>query len=74
MDAGKDQKNKIDILEAMQYTVSVWRQVTHQTLEYCFRKAVYRRGQPSDVSDVAMRNEDDEDAFRDWQKFSSMDN
>jgi hypothetical protein len=73
-DAGKDQKNKADGLEAMHYTVSPWRQVTQQTLEYCLRKAGYGRGQPLDVSDVAMRNEDDDDAFRDWQKFSGMDN
>jgi hypothetical protein len=74
MGASKDQENKIDVLEAMHYTVSAWRQVTQHTLEYCFRKAGYGRGQPSDVSDVAMRNEDDDDAFRDWQKFSGMDN
>jgi hypothetical protein len=40
MDTGKDQKNKIDVLEAMHYTASAWWQVTQQTLEHCFRKAV----------------------------------
>jgi hypothetical protein len=65
MDASKDRKNKIDVLEAMHYTVWAWQQVTQQTLKYCFRKAGYARGQPSDVSDVAMRNEDDNDAFCD---------
>jgi hypothetical protein len=74
MDAGKDQKKKIDVLDAMHYTVSAWRQVTQQTLEYCFQKAGYRHGQPSDVSDFAMRNDDDDDAFYAWQKFSGMDN
>jgi hypothetical protein len=74
MDAGKDQKKKIDVLEAMYYTVSAWWQVTQQTLEYCFRKAGYGLGQHSDVSDIAMRNEDDDDAFHVWQKFSGMDN
>jgi hypothetical protein len=38
--------------------VSLAARVTHQTLEYCFRKAVYGHGEPSDVSDIAMRNED----------------
>jgi hypothetical protein len=64
MDASKDQQNEIDILEARHYTVSAWLQVTHQILEYCFRKSVYGHGQPSDVSDIAMWNEDDNDAFR----------
>jgi hypothetical protein len=38
-------------------------------------QASYRRGQPSGVSDVAMRNGDDDDAFHyDWQTFSGMNN
>jgi hypothetical protein len=74
MDASKDQKNKINILEAMHYTESAWQQVTQHTVKYCFRKAGCGRGQPSDVSDVAMRNEADDDAFHDQQKFSGMDN
>jgi hypothetical protein len=49
--------------------------VTQQTIEYCFRKAGYGRGQPSGVSDIATRNEDDNDAFlHGWQKFTGMDN
>jgi hypothetical protein len=39
-----------------------------------FLKSSYGLGQPTDVSDVAMRNEDDDNAFHDWQKFSGMDN
>jgi hypothetical protein len=74
MDAGKDQKKKIDVLDAMHYTASTWQHVMQQTLEYCFRKAGYGHGQPSDLSDTAMRNEDDDDAFCEWQKFSGMDN
>jgi hypothetical protein len=74
MDTGRDQKKKIDVLEAMHATVPAWQQVTQQTLEYCLRKAGCWRGQPSDVSDVAMRNEDEDDAFHDWQKFSGMGN
>jgi hypothetical protein len=75
MDASKDQKKKVDVLEAMHYTVSAWQQVMQQTIKYCFKKTGYRRGQPSDVNDVAMRNEDDDGAFHhDWQKVSDMDN
>jgi hypothetical protein len=49
--------------------------VKQHTIEYCFRKAGYGRGQFSGVSDVLMRNEDDDDAFQhDWQKFSGTDN
>jgi hypothetical protein len=45
-----------------------------QAIEYCFQKADHGRGQLSGVSDVVMRNEDDNDAFQhDWQKFSVMD-
>jgi hypothetical protein len=46
-----------------------------QTVKYCFRKAGYRRGQLSGVTDIVMRNKDDDDAFQhEWQKFSGMDN
>jgi hypothetical protein len=45
-----------------------------QTIEYCFLNAGYRCGQLSAVSDVVMRNEDDDDAFHhNWQKFSGLD-
>jgi hypothetical protein len=74
MDASKDQKKKTDVLKAMYYTVSAWQQVTQQTLEYHFWKTDCGRGHPSDISDVAMRNEDYDDAFHDWQKFSGTDN
>jgi hypothetical protein len=48
--------------------------VKQQTSEYCSRKAGYGRGQLSGISDVLIRNEDD-DAFQyDWQKSSGMDN
>jgi hypothetical protein len=74
MDTGKDQKKKINIIEALHYTVSAWRQVMQQTLEYYFRKAGYGCVQPSDVSDITMKIEDDDDAFHASQKFSGMDN
>jgi hypothetical protein len=73
MDACKDQR-KINVLEAMHYSVSAWWQVMQQTIENYFRKAGYRRGQPSHVSDVAMRNKDDDAFHHDWQKFSGMGN
>jgi hypothetical protein len=48
--------------------------VTQQTMEYCFRKAGYGRGQLSGVSDVVMRNEDDDAFQHESLKFSGMDN
>ena len=74
-DASKVQKKKIDVLEDMHYTVEAWRQVMQQIIKNCFCKAGYGHGQPSDVRDVTMRNEDNSNAFHhDWQKFSGMDN
>jgi hypothetical protein len=56
------------------YQTAAFRVKLH-TIEYCFRKAGYGHGQLSGVSDVVMRNEDDDDAFQhDWQKFTGMDN
>jgi hypothetical protein len=45
MDAGKDTKKKINVLEALHYTVAAFQQVTQQTIENCFRKAgtIFRR-------------------------------
>jgi hypothetical protein len=67
MNASKDQKEKkIDILEGLHYTMAAWWQVTQQTIENYIQRADYRHGQPSDVSDVTVRNEDD--AFHhNWQ-------
>jgi hypothetical protein len=44
MDAGKDTKKKIKVLEALHSTVTVLQQVTQQTIENCFRKAGYEQG------------------------------
>jgi hypothetical protein len=41
MDAGKNTKKKINVLEALHYTVAALQQVTQQTIENCFRKAGY---------------------------------
>jgi hypothetical protein len=38
MDAGKDQKSKIDILDAMHYTASPWRQLTSRPSNIVFEK------------------------------------
>jgi hypothetical protein len=71
MDAGKDKKKKINVLEALHYTVAALQQVTQQTIENCFQKADYVQGQSSGASDVVLTNDDD-DFRQDWEKFSSM--
>jgi hypothetical protein len=71
MDAGKDTKKKINVLETLHYTVAALQQVTQQTIENCFQKAGYVQGQCSGDSDVVLTNDDDN--FRqDWEKFSGM--
>jgi hypothetical protein len=59
MDAGKDTKKKINVLEALHYTVAALQQVT-QTIKNCFRKAGYVQGQSSGDSDVILINDDDD--------------
>jgi hypothetical protein len=71
MDAGKDTKKKINVLEALHCTVATLQQVTQQTIENCFRKAGYVQGQSSGDSDVILTNDDD-DIRQDWEKFSGM--
>jgi hypothetical protein len=41
MDAGKGMEKKINMLEALHYTVAALQHVTQQTIENCFRKAGY---------------------------------
>jgi hypothetical protein len=65
MDAGKDTKKKINVLEALHYNVEPLKQVTQQTIENCFWKAGYVQGQSSGDSD-------DTDIRQDWEKFSGM--
>jgi hypothetical protein len=70
MDAGKDTKKKMNMLEALHYTVAALQQITQQTIENCFRKAGYVQGQSSGDSDVVLTNDD---YFRqDWEKFGGM--
>jgi hypothetical protein len=71
MYTGKDTKKKINVLEALHYTVAVLQQVTQQTIENCFRKASYVQGQSSGDCDVVLTNDDD-DFRQDWEKFSGM--
>jgi hypothetical protein len=70
MDAGKDTKKKIRVLEALHYTVAALQQVTQQTIENSFWKAGYVQGQSSGDSDVILTNDDD--FCQDWEKFSGM--
>jgi hypothetical protein len=71
MDAGKDMTKKINVLEALHYTVANLQQVTQQTIKNCFWKAGYVQGQSSGNSDVVLTNDDD-DFHQDWEKFSGM--
>jgi hypothetical protein len=71
MDAGKDMKKKLNVLEALYYTVAALQQDTQQTIENCFQKAGYVQGQSSGDSDVVFTNDDD-DFGQDWEKFSGM--
>jgi hypothetical protein len=71
MDAGKDTKKKINVLETLHYTVAALQQVTQQTVVNCFRKAGYMQGQSSGDCDVVLTNDDD-DFHQDWEKFSGM--
>jgi hypothetical protein len=71
MDAGKDTKKKINVSEALHYTVEALQQVTQQTIENYFRKAGYVQGQSSGDSNVVL-TKDDDDFHQDWEKFSSM--
>jgi hypothetical protein len=71
MDAGKDMKKKINVLEALHYTVAALQQVTQQTIENCFWKAGYVQGQSSGDSDIVLTNDDD-DFRQDWEKFCGM--
>jgi hypothetical protein len=68
MDAGKDTKKKINVLEALHYSMTALQQVTQQTIENCFRKAGYVQGQSSGDSDVVLTN----DFRQDWETFSGM--
>jgi hypothetical protein len=71
MDTGKDTKKKINVLEALHYTVEALQQVAQQTIENCFQKAGYVQGQSSGDSDVILTNDDD-DFRQDWEEFSGM--
>jgi hypothetical protein len=71
MDAGKDTKKKINVLEALHYAVAALQEVTQQTIENCFRKAGYVQRQSSGDSDVILTNDDD-DFCPDWEKFTGM--
>jgi hypothetical protein len=71
MDAGNDIKKKINVLEALHYTVTALQQVTQQTIKNCFWKAGYMQRQSSGDSDVVLTNNDD-NFHEDWEKLSGM--
>jgi hypothetical protein len=61
MDADKDTKKKINMLEALHYTVPTDNQ-------NCLRKASYMQGQSSSDRDIILTK----DFRKDWEKYSGM--
>jgi hypothetical protein len=64
MESGKEVKKKINVLEAMHYIMTVWQQVSQQTIQNCFRKAGHKY--QSDGNKMA--NDDDDDFGQDWEE------
>jgi hypothetical protein len=65
MESGKEVKKKINVLEAMQYIMAAWRQVSQQTIQNCFRKAGHKY--QSDGNENA-KDDDDDDFGKDWEE------
>ena len=63
MESGKEVKKKINVLEAMHYIMAAWRQVSQQTIQNCFCKAVHKY--QSDGNEIA---KDDYDFGQDWEE------
>jgi hypothetical protein len=65
MDSGKDIELKINVLQALHFTVVAWRQVTQSTILNCFRQCGYGRKLYTEADLVS--SIEDEDAFHeDW--------
>jgi hypothetical protein len=76
MDAGKDVDMKIDILQAIHFTVADWRQVSQPTVVNCFCKGGYgceRRAEADSKVTVDEEEDDDDGGFHeDWIRFGAM--
>jgi hypothetical protein len=59
MDSGKDVELKINVLQAIRFTVAVWRQVTQSTILNCFRQCGYGRELNTEADSVTSIEEDD---------------
>ncbi|XP_021920213.1 tigger transposable element-derived protein 6-like [Zootermopsis nevadensis] len=71
LDAGKDVNMKIDVLQAIHFTVAAWRHVSQPTVLNCFHKGGYgcelRTEADSNVS------VDEHDGFHeDWNRFGAV--
>jgi hypothetical protein len=65
MESRKEVKKKINVLEAMHYIMDAWEQITHQTIQNCFRKDGYKY--QSYVNEMA-NDGDDDDFGQDWEE------
>ena len=64
MESEKEVKKKVNVLEAMQYIMAAWQQVSQQTIQNCFCKA----GQKYQSAGNEMAIDDDDDFSQDWEE------
>jgi hypothetical protein len=64
MESGKEVQKKINVLEAMQYKMTAWQQVSQQTIQNCFRKDGHKY--QSNYNEMA--NDDDDDFGHYWEE------
>jgi hypothetical protein len=77
MDAGKDVDIKIDVLQAIHFTVAAWRQVSKPTVVNCFRKGGYGCELHAEadykVTVDEEEDDDDDDGFHeDWIRYGAV--
>jgi hypothetical protein len=63
MESVKEVQKKTNVLEAMHYIMAAWQQLSHQTIQNCFRKAGHKY--QSDGNELVS---DDDDLGQDWEE------
>jgi hypothetical protein len=66
MESRKKIKKKINVFKAMHYITAAWQQITHQTIQNCFRKAGYKY--QSNGNEMVNDDDDDYDIGEDWEE------